>query len=804
MGLYDNYKLANSNLVESFAGSTVPELTKMKDSLDNRYEIAKEKISGLEDMLVEAPILEADKQNWVNINNEAQVKIGELSKRPDLENTVLDVHTYSAKVANKLKSLALQKKTRDEYYGALDKMDLPNDVKDMYKQESDQKYGGLKFDEYGKATNSYVGDTPTKNVDTPEKIRKALQILISSGDVQSYTQDSENGMYTIQTTNGIERRTANEVLGAVRAAQKLDLEWQASDNQAVRAEVFHNTKNVTDATVQQFLDRETSNTGEQLKQQEIKRLVGDGMSLKDAYKTVQTDQAIKNKQDALERYALGNMYSKTSSTKVVQEGPEAQAQRQRDMVDYTQKKQYEYALKQAEEVAKLAPKTTEEKDKDINEFRVVGPMATLNVPNWAPTIKALQENGISKEEKNLEELNISLKNKQAQLQAAQTSGDQRAQTTLSAEISAISSKIKGSTNSVQMYKTIEKQALDEATREANITNNKESVTTYAQLQKIVVPRVYKALEASGYPKVVNATNTKGQSVTLTREQIGKALASGNVKGTLSSTPLEPDANGNINLPENKLVETSGFNRPRLTSYVVNIDGKQYLLPTNADQGIMFNSKVQNIFKGTTELVHIKAKEKSTKNFSIQDKGVTLTPKEREVILFSDAIVGYVDNDGVTPKEKPIGYDPTKTVIGGTMGEMTGLVPVQYRDKDNNLLSSGYITTTGTEIQNFIGERMSRSPQEVVRNIGLQWMYKDNEDTKKLFPGNKIDVGNDGKPILYWNGTKTIPVIIDVTSEGVGSIVDKATGQVIVIKGKKQENLPTSTLQQILTVSKFQQ
>ena len=233
-----------------------------------------------------------------------------------------------------------------------------------------------------------------------------------------------------------------------------------------------------------------------------------------------------------------------------------------------------------------------------------------------------------------------LKTKQTQLEAAKNNGDQRAQTTLSAEISDISNKLKTEASSIQMYRTIEKQALDEATREVNLkTSDKKSVTTYAQLQEIVIPKINNALATSGYPKTVKATDTKGNPVTLTREQIGNALASGNVKGTLASTQLERDANGNINLPENKLVEPSWFNRPRLTSYVVNINGKQYLLPTNTDQGAMFNSKVQNVLKGTTELVHTKAKEKSTKNFSIQDKAVTLDKTEMETVAAAEETLG---------------------------------------------------------------------------------------------------------------------------------------------------------------------
>jgi hypothetical protein len=793
MGLYDNYKQTNSTLVESFAGSTVPELTKMKEQLDNRYEMAQEKISGLNDMLVEAPILEADKQNWVNINNEAQAKLGELSKRKDLENTVLDVHLYSAKVANKLKSLALQKKTRDEYYATVDKMDLPNDIKDMYKQESDQNYGGLKFDEYGKAVNSYVGGTPTKNVDTPEKIRKALQILVSSGDVQSYTQDSKDGMYTIQTTNGVERRTANEVLGAMRSARALDSEWQASDNQAIRAQVFKNTKNVTDEVVQQFLNKDATDSGTQLKQQEIKRLVEQGIPLKEAWKTIQTEQATKDNIDASERYALGNVYSKTSKTVVEQEGPEAKDQRQRNMIDYTQESQYKYDMKKAEETAKLTA-ASPSKDPDANTLRFVGETAVLNVSNWAPTIKDLQENGIDVKSKELTDLSTTLKTKEAQL-AGTT--DERARTTLNAEISDTKNKIRVTAHNVEMLRTINKQALDETARELGGKN----VTTFESLVQSSLPTIRKKLaEVPKWTKPVEAIGPDGKKYTLSPDQIAEAVANGNV---------EPYTNAKYT--QNGVWQTAGsLSKPLEIGTMLKVNGKLYAIQENGGNLRGFKSIYRNVYESLvdenkllTVKVKEKAKEKSTKNFSIRDVAVTMTKDELETVNAGEEILGFVANDGTTPQAKPVGFDPTKTTRNGSITEMTGLIGVTYRSTDGTVLATGYNTTSGTQIKAAIGRRMQKSNDSEISARGKNWVFESEEDVRYLMPGNRIETQLDGSPVKYWNGKTSVPVAIDINMSGTGTVVDKTTGQVVVINGTKMENQPVSTLQQILTASKFQ-
>jgi len=765
MGLYDNYRQTNSTQVKGFAGSIVPELSKMKEQLDSRYEVAQEKISGLNDMLTEAPILEADKQNWVNINNEAQAKIGELSKRKDLENTVLDVHMYSSKVANKLKNLALQKKTRDEYHATVDKMDLPDDIKQMYKEEADQKYGGLKFDEYGKAVNSYVGGTPTKNVDVAEKIRKAMQLLVSSGDVQSYTQDSKDGMYTIQTSNGIERRTANEVLGAMRSAKAIDPEWQASDNQAIKAKVFHATKNVTDEAVQQFLEKDASDTGTQLQQQEIKRLTEKGIPLKEAWTTIMTDQAKKIVEDGEDRYALSGVYSKTSNAYHEQEGPEAIEARQKDMYTWQQQEQMKWNVEQAKQTAQYKAQT--DKEAESKTLRFMGNTATLNVSEWASTIKDLQEGGIAVHEKALADLNVNIKNKQAQLKAAQAAGDTRAQTTLSGEISDLSNKLKTSANSVQMYKAIEKQALDEATRELHPKDTK--IVSFEDLKTLDRPSVIKQI-SKAYEKGVNTSDGFK-----TAEQLADMLLSGKRLGAV-------------------IDKITG--QPRTTIGDVEIyDSYQHS-----------GNVLRRIEMPNTEAVLKKAKEKSTKNFSIQDKAVTLDKTEMEALNNAEEMLGFVGNDGITPVEggKPVGYDPTKTTRDGTMTQMTGLVKVTYRDAAGNVLASGYNTTSGTQIQSAIGKRLADNVDPAVAATGKEWMFRDQADLGYLMPGNKVDSHPDGSPVLYWNGKESVPVIVDMNMSGTGALVDKRTGKIIEIKGKKMENQPVSTLQQILTVSKFQQ
>jgi hypothetical protein len=84
------------------------------------------------------------------------------------------------------------------------------------------------------------------------------------------------------------------------------------------------------------------------------------------------------------------------------------------------------------------------------------------------------------------------------------------------------------------------------------------------------------------------------------------------------------------------------------------------------------------------------------------------------------------------------------------------------------------------------------------------MMRDQEDVRYLMPGNRIETHPDGSPVRYWNGKEAIPVVIDINTAGTGSLVDKATGKPVVINGRKMENQPVSTLQQILTVSKSQQ
>lgn len=377
MGLYDNYKATYSQQVPTFAGSIVPELKAAKDQADQRYELAQEGIINLDEMKDQAPITPQDQANWEKINAEAEAKLDEWSARPDLENAVIDIHRYSKQVGNKLKTLALQKKARDEYRADIDKFEgVDQRTKEYYKRTADDAYaGGLQLDANGRPLNSYGGKAPVKSVDGAEKIQKALKILMPNEQIVSSEQDTEGGWWTVKTENGVKTVTAEQVLNAMRTAKAMDYEWQASDQQEHDVQLYGNTKTVTDDMVLNYLQQESTSSDPAtiIRTNQIKELVAKGTPAADAFRTVESQRIKNNINNNEEAYALGATYRNTKQSRSVQDGP---ASKQRWELDtHTKKKVIDELYK----------------DKEENSEDWIGKGAIINVKSWGETGTQLTE-----------------------------------------------------------------------------------------------------------------------------------------------------------------------------------------------------------------------------------------------------------------------------------------------------------------------------------------------------------------------------------------------------------------------------
>lgn len=737
MGLYDNYKLSNSTGVQQFAGSIVPDLKLAKDQADARYEQSQEGLINLPEVLNQAPINPQDKPVWNQINSEAQEKLAAWTKRPDLENATIDIYRYSKQVGNKLKTLADQKKARDTYVAEIDKReDIDSLTKQWAKETADADYGQLQFGPDGRPVNQYQGKIPAKQVSKAEKMQKALQFVTgnSSAEVQGY--DSENGMVTYRIGNEIKTISEAEVMNAYKSSKDLDPEWQASDEQEQAVKLYHATKGITDDIVLNQMEANPSNLEIQ-RTKELMETRGYPPAL--AFKEAKKESIKRNMDNAEAAYARTKMSTNTSSTNVTSEGPEA-----------TMIRQEKYA-KRAEERRASAEKEAKE------TLRFEGTGAVVNVESWAPTIEALRTKGVQKQQDIYNDFLKEAEKKQGQLDIAISTGDTRAISTLTGELAALQNKMKVSENTRDMYKKIEKEALDDAARTVPGVANFEQLKT-----KELAPIRAKAL--TSFPKGIIINGRKYSPDQLSLAIADGEISTGTTHGGLATVPT---INGEIST-----LSSSDYNR----------------LST------ILNSRSQT-FKDVLK----KANTSKTSHYSIQDKYITLDAEEQKAI--NDADLGFVADDGVTPQVIPSGY--SKVDRSGAMYQTTGLIRVKYLDEKGNVLAQGWNTTAGTDVKRKVGERMMRDKNPSTQTTGAELYADPGTDVNKFIAGNSLDKHDDGKPLTYWNGTQAIPIRMDFNMDGTFNVIDLSTNKAVNLPGHGTEPVSDlSAASKIYSASKY--
>lgn len=498
MGLYDNYKATYSQQVPTFAGSIVPELKAAKDQADEKYELAQEGMINLGEMKNQAPTTPQDQDNWKKINTEAEAKLAEWSSRPDLENAVIDIHRYSKQVGNKLKTLALQKKARDEYRTDVDKFEgIDQRTREYYKNSADDAYaGGLQLDENGRPLNSYGGKAPVKSVDAAEKIQKALKIIFPHEEILSQEYDTKGGWYTVKTKDEVKQVSVEQVVNAMRQAKAMDYEWQASDQQEHDVQLYNNTKNVTDGMVMDYLQSEANSSDPNtiIRTKEIKDLVAKGTPAAEAFKTVESRRISNTISNTEEAYASGAAFKNTTTERSQKDGP---AMNQQWELDTHAKKA---AIDQAVTTAK----------ENAANWTVLG--GTINVEDWAKTGEEL-----NKTVAQFDEISNSLSSRIEQNKSIANNKDAPLESQLraQAEITADEKALEANKYRQSYIRDAQTAMLEKA---AEAEYGKPWVTIKAEAE-VATHNAFKAELKRLYPEGIKATN--GSTVTV--EELETAL-----------------------------------------------------------------------------------------------------------------------------------------------------------------------------------------------------------------------------------------------------------------------------------------
>lgn len=207
-GLYDAYQLSNSRAIPQYQGSAIPELTKVSDTLENRYDTGVQQADLLDQSIKTSSASSFDQPLLNQMKGDARQKLQGYADKGNYEDMWRNVAMDARDFATKYKTIAANKEAIATYFSDLNKRvsegKLDSRVAAGRMKQVQDTYTGLKTDsETGQFTNAFQGAATTPSINYPEKINKWLSE--SHAIEKGWKAEKDvNGWYV---TNGTERKS---------------------------------------------------------------------------------------------------------------------------------------------------------------------------------------------------------------------------------------------------------------------------------------------------------------------------------------------------------------------------------------------------------------------------------------------------------------------------------------------------------------------------------------------------------------------------------------------------------------------
>lgn len=203
MALYDSYQLANSTGVRQYQGSTVPDLVKVSQELQRRYDAAQQAEDYLSRYMNGMQALEKDKPALRAMSQQYQDNLKRLSTRPDQENVLRDVTMMArdlpAAYAPFAQSMKDFQDRQDELNKAVqDQKITPQTAQDLIKRDL-YHYKGIQQDpETGQYTGRFQGLPYAPDVDMSKYVDTWLEHALPSTQGYSHEYNDATGKWIIK------------------------------------------------------------------------------------------------------------------------------------------------------------------------------------------------------------------------------------------------------------------------------------------------------------------------------------------------------------------------------------------------------------------------------------------------------------------------------------------------------------------------------------------------------------------------------------------------------------------------------
>lgn len=339
--LYDQYRLTNSTQIPQFAGSVVPELTKVAQTMQERYDVGLQQQDLLDQAIKTATASPFDKETLESLKNEYRTKMKGYAEKGDYENIWRNVALDARDFVNRYKPIAANQAAISAYQEEMDK-----DIKSgrltpqMAKARMDiitDTYTGLKYNpETGQYENRFSGANNAKYVDMPKKINEWLQHTHPFAKEGTVRKDVSG--YYVETSSGSKRLPWESVkdkhgnivqVGVkdiVESGMATDPEVQAYLNQEKEFAPYYS------GFSNRITDEQAMGAVSPAMMPVFEELVNSGYSPKDALKTLMGELHVSKLKNDIMTHGMKGVVNETSSSyKVMGETEETSRNRVAEM-----------------------------------------------------------------------------------------------------------------------------------------------------------------------------------------------------------------------------------------------------------------------------------------------------------------------------------------------------------------------------------------------------------------------------------------------------------------------------------------
>lgn len=230
--LYDQYRLANSNQIPQYVGSTIPELTQVANVMQDRYDMGVQQSDALDYAMQNATASPFDRPELSRLIAGAKKELKSFADKGDYENTWRNVAMSAKNFAGKYKHIMENQSAISKYMseqsdrlqkGEISKADYEANTRRIY-----DTYEGLKWDpSINEYTNKFSGSPLVKAPDFTEKINKILQGTHPELRGYSYRGMSADNMMEFSNGSEVKRLPWAKVKQFVESGMALDSDVQS-------------------------------------------------------------------------------------------------------------------------------------------------------------------------------------------------------------------------------------------------------------------------------------------------------------------------------------------------------------------------------------------------------------------------------------------------------------------------------------------------------------------------------------------------------------------------------------------------